>query len=166
MRTKQVNLLISFVAVTLFSFSCFCISKLTQTYNQLISCRSHVLEFRENMLHLKNKTEHNRQELLRALNQMKYEITLKENVSRSLGKLFRTEDLPGFVQFFLMFYKDKPIDWLLETLFQAKMCDPAENFRQCTTRLKEVLIQHKPSLFQHVGIHSSFPGKEQYFKKI
>uniref|UniRef100_A0A8D2B199 MGAT4 family member D n=1 Tax=Sciurus vulgaris TaxID=55149 RepID=A0A8D2B199_SCIVU len=372
MRTKQVNLLISFVAVTLFSFSCFCISKLTQTYNQLISCRSHVLEFRENMLHLKNKTEHNRQELLRALNQMKYEITLKENVSRSLdekmvtprenetesnrfealkfflphlrkvsriypdviiskgktnvtfalgistvnrgtqsylkqtlnsiitrmtpaeekdsvvivsvadsnedylksvvdmitkrfkrqvksgslevisvpaflypdslhgqqptevsefkswqrkqvldfcilmlyaqskaiyylqleddiiakrmyftkmtdflhnitsnnwfyiqfsvlgfiGKLFRTEDLPGFVQFFLMFYKDKPIDWLLETLFQAKMCDPAENFRQCTTRLKEVLIQHKPSLFQHVGIHSSFPGKEQYFKDI
>lgn len=34
MRSKQVNLLISFVAVTLFSFSCFCISKLTQTCKQ------------------------------------------------------------------------------------------------------------------------------------
>nr|XP_027782349.1 alpha-1,3-mannosyl-glycoprotein 4-beta-N-acetylglucosaminyltransferase-like protein MGAT4D [Marmota flaviventris] len=370
MRTKQVNLLISFVAVTLFSFSCFCISRLTQTYNQLISCRNHVLEFRETMLHLKNKTENNRQELIKALNQMKYEITLRDNESRSLdektvtpsenetasnrfealkfffphlrkvarvypdviigkgkrdvtfalgistvnrgahsylkqtlnsimtrmtpseekdsvvivsiadsnedylksvvdmimkrfrrqvksgslevisvpaflypdrlhtqrptvserkswhmkqvldfcilmlyaqskamyylqleddiiarkmyftkmtdflhnitsnnwfyiqfsvlgfiGKLFRTEDLPGFVHFFLMFYKDKPIDLLLETIFQVKMCDPAENFKECSKRQKHILLQHKPSLFQHVGIHSSLPGKEQYYKR-
>nr|XP_040148835.1 alpha-1,3-mannosyl-glycoprotein 4-beta-N-acetylglucosaminyltransferase-like protein MGAT4D [Ictidomys tridecemlineatus] len=333
MRTKQVNLLISFVAVTLFSFSCFCISKLTHTYNQLISCRNHVLEFRETMLHLKNKTENNRQELIKALNQMKYEITLRENESRSLdekmvtpsenetasnrfealkfffphlrkvarvypdviigkgkrddtsvekwsnedylksvvdmimkrfrrqvksgslevisvpaflypdrlhtqrptvserkswhmkqvldfcilmlyaqskamyylqleddiiarkmyftkmtdflhnitsndwfyiqfsvlgfiGKLFRTEDLPSFVHFFLMFYKDKPIDLLLETIFQVKMCDPAENFKECSKRQKHILLQHKPSLFQHVGTHSSLPGKEQYYKDI
>lgn len=31
MRTKQVNLLIALVAVMLFSFSCFCISKMSQT---------------------------------------------------------------------------------------------------------------------------------------
>uniref|UniRef100_A0A287D6Q2 MGAT4 family member D n=1 Tax=Ictidomys tridecemlineatus TaxID=43179 RepID=A0A287D6Q2_ICTTR len=323
MRTKQVNLLISFVAVTLFSFSCFCISKLTHTYNQLISCRNHVLEFRETMLHLKNKTENNRQELIKALNQMKYEITLRENESRNekmvtpsenetasnrfealkfffphlrkvaraylnlpfppyfqsnedylksvvdmimkrfrrqvksgslevisvpaflypdrlhtqrptvserkswhmkqvldfcilmlyaqskamyylqleddiiarkmyftkmtdflhnitsndwfyiqfsvlgfIGKLFRTEDLPSFVHFFLMFYKDKPIDLLLETIFQVKMCDPAENFVKCSKRQKHILLQHKPSLFQHVGTHSSLPGKEQYYKDI
>ncbi|PNI29353.1 MGAT4D isoform 8, partial [Pan troglodytes] len=31
MRTKQVNLLITLVAVALFSFSCFCIYRITQT---------------------------------------------------------------------------------------------------------------------------------------
>ncbi|EHH26204.1 hypothetical protein EGK_16115, partial [Macaca mulatta] len=34
----------------------------------------------------------------------------------------------------------------------------------CIKRKKQIRIRYKPSLFQHVGIHSSFPGKEQYEK--
>uniref|UniRef100_G3SU63 MGAT4 family member D n=1 Tax=Loxodonta africana TaxID=9785 RepID=G3SU63_LOXAF len=82
-----------------------------------------------------------------------------------IGKLFRSEDLPDFVRFFLMFYKVKPVDLLLDDIFQIKMCKPQEIFKECLKRNKQVRIQYKPSLFQHVGIHSSFPGREQYYKE-
>uniref|UniRef100_A0A2K5F2Z2 MGAT4 conserved region domain-containing protein n=1 Tax=Aotus nancymaae TaxID=37293 RepID=A0A2K5F2Z2_AOTNA len=134
--------------------------------NQLINCRNHILEFKENMLHLRNKTEKNSQEMMKVWNRMKYEITKRENMSGNLGKLFRSEDLTHFVCFFLMFYKDKPIDWLLDDIFQVKLCDTGEDLKNCLKRKKQIRIQYKPSLFQHVGIHSSLSGKKQYEKKI
>ncbi|XP_045408201.1 alpha-1,3-mannosyl-glycoprotein 4-beta-N-acetylglucosaminyltransferase-like protein MGAT4D isoform X6 [Lemur catta] len=318
MKTKHVNLLIALVVAVLFSFSCFCISRLTQTNNQFINCRNHILEFEDNILRLKSKTERNSEELMKALKQMKYEITQRENLSVNLvekkvstlskneavpdtfedlkffiphlrkegriypdvvigkgktgvsfalgiptinrgnytylkqtltsvvsrmtpseekdsvvivsisdiqkasevwflrghfntcvflykhikcqtinrgltketelasqtsigflrfdavcptqgqvlftGKLFRSEDLPDFVRFFLMFYKEKPIDWLLEDMFQVKMCYPGEPLMNYKGRRKQIRIQYKPSLFQHVGKHSSFSGREQHYK--
>eukprot|EP00071_Canis_lupus_P028019 XP_022261576.1 alpha-1,3-mannosyl-glycoprotein 4-beta-N-acetylglucosaminyltransferase-like protein MGAT4D [Canis lupus familiaris] len=83
-----------------------------------------------------------------------------------IGKLFKSEDLTDFVRFFLMFYKDKPIDLLLGDIFQVKMCDPGETPEKCAERNKHIRIRYKPSLFQHVGIQSSFPGREQYSKDI
>uniref|UniRef100_A0A8C8XI47 MGAT4 family member D n=1 Tax=Panthera leo TaxID=9689 RepID=A0A8C8XI47_PANLE len=166
MRTKHVNVLIALAAFVLFSFSCFCISRMTQTSNQLINCRNHILEFKEKILRLKNKTERNRQELINALSKMKYEMTQRENTSTDLGKLFKSEDLTDLVRFFLMFYKDKPIDLLLGDIFQVKMCNPGETPEKCAERNKQIRIRYKPSLFQHVGIQSSFPGREQYSKKI
>ncbi|XP_014639968.1 PREDICTED: alpha-1,3-mannosyl-glycoprotein 4-beta-N-acetylglucosaminyltransferase-like protein MGAT4D [Ceratotherium simum simum] len=374
MRTRQVNLLIALVAAMLFSFSCFCISRMTQTSNQLINCRKHILEFKENILRLKNKTERNRQELVKALNKMKYEITQRENLLADLvekkvntsdknetvsntfevlkfffphlkrvgriypdviigkektgvsfalgistvnrgnhsylkqtltsvisrmtlaeekdsvvivsiadsnedylksvvdmitkkfkrqvksgslevisipaffypnmlhakpptedsqklkswqikqvldicflmlyaqpkamyylqleddiiakkmyftkitdflhnitsnnwfyvefsilgfiGKLFKSEDLTDFVRFFLMFYKDKPIDLLLGDIFQVKMCNTGETIEKCIERNKQIRIRYKSSLFQHAGIQSSLHGKEQYFKAL
>lgn len=44
----------------------------------------------------------------------------------STGKLFKSEDLTDFVRFFLMFYKDKPIDLLLGDIFRVKKCSPGE----------------------------------------
>ncbi|POI35054.1 hypothetical protein CIB84_001194 [Bambusicola thoracicus] len=44
-----------------------------------------------------------------------------------IGKLFKSEDLPLLVEFFLMFYKDKPIDWLLDHLFWVKVCNPEKD---------------------------------------
>ncbi|KAG8522175.1 Alpha-1,3-mannosyl-glycoprotein 4-beta-N-acetylglucosaminyltransferase-like protein MGAT4D, partial [Galemys pyrenaicus] len=79
-----------------------------------------------------------------------------------IGKLFKSEDLTDFVHFFLMFYKDKPIDWLLEDIFQVKMCNQEEMPEKCSERNKQIRIRYKPSLFQHVGIQSSLSGKEQY----
>ncbi|XP_075399643.1 alpha-1,3-mannosyl-glycoprotein 4-beta-N-acetylglucosaminyltransferase-like protein MGAT4D [Tenrec ecaudatus] len=373
MKVKQVNLVIAFVAVVLFSFSCFCISKMTQIGNQLINCKNHILEFKGKIQHLRNKTENNRQEMLKALSKMKHELARKDSLSSNfgaqqkvdmmgqdeaipdafedfkfflphlrkagrispnviigkgktgvsfalgiatvsrgeysylkqtltsvisrmtaseekdsvvivsiadsneeyihsvvnmikkkfrkqvmsgsvevisiptflypnmlnaeqstkesqtlkshlvkqvldfcflmlyakskamyylqleddivtkymyftkitefvqnittnnwfyiefsilgfIGKLFRSEDLPDFVRFFLMFYKEKPIDLLLDDIFQIKNCRPMEMFRNCLERNKHMRIRYKPSLFQHVGIHSSFPGREQHYK--
>ncbi|XP_016062427.1 PREDICTED: alpha-1,3-mannosyl-glycoprotein 4-beta-N-acetylglucosaminyltransferase-like protein MGAT4D [Miniopterus natalensis] len=83
-----------------------------------------------------------------------------------IGKLFKSEDLTDFIRFFLMFYKDKPIDLLLGDIFQVKMCNPGETPEECVERNKQICIRYKPSLFQHVGIQSSHPGREQYLKEI
>lgn len=53
--------------------------------NQLINCRNHILEFKEKMLRLKNKTERNRQELIKALSKVNYEMTQRKNMSVNLG---------------------------------------------------------------------------------
>nr|XP_008265643.1 alpha-1,3-mannosyl-glycoprotein 4-beta-N-acetylglucosaminyltransferase-like protein MGAT4D isoform X1 [Oryctolagus cuniculus]XP_051675427.1 alpha-1,3-mannosyl-glycoprotein 4-beta-N-acetylglucosaminyltransferase-like protein MGAT4D isoform X1 [Oryctolagus cuniculus] len=374
MRSKRVNLLICLIAFVLFTFSCFCISRMTQISNQLTNCRNHMSEFKETMQHLKNRAENSRQELMEAFNQMKNDITNREKVSGSLvekkvnttnqnetvsntledlkfffphlnkadsiypdiiigkgrrdvsfalgistvdrgnhsylkqtltsvvsrmtpaeekdsvvivsvadshgdylnsvvnmitkkfkrqvksgsleviaipaffypetlhvnqladdsekleswrmkqvldfcvlmlyaqpkamyylqleddiiakqmyftkivdfvrnitsndwfciefsvlgfiGKLFRSEDLTDLVRFFLMFYKDKPIDSLLSEIFHLKMCDTRKHPVTCKQRKKQICVRHNPSLFQHVGIHSSLLGKEQYFKDI
>ncbi|XP_077612077.1 alpha-1,3-mannosyl-glycoprotein 4-beta-N-acetylglucosaminyltransferase-like protein MGAT4D isoform X3 [Crocuta crocuta] len=353
MRTKHVNVLIALAAFVLFSFSCFCISRMTQISNQLINCRNHILEFKEKILHLKNKTERNRQELIDALSKVKYEMTQRKNMSlnlvekkintlgknetvsntfevlkfffphlRKVGRIYpdviigkektgvsfalgistvsrgnqsylkqtlnsvvsrmtlseekdsvvivsvadRNEDylksvvdmikkrfkrqlksgslevisIPAFfypnmlhvkksaedsgklaswhikqvldfcflmlyaqpkamyylqleddiiakkmyftkitdfvhnitsknwfyIEFSILGFIDKPIDLLLGDIFQVKMCNPGETPEKCAERNKQIRIRYKPSLFQHVGIQSSFPGREQYSKDI
>ncbi|XP_074833596.1 alpha-1,6-mannosyl-glycoprotein 4-beta-N-acetylglucosaminyltransferase-like isoform X2 [Carettochelys insculpta] len=61
-----------------------------------------------------------------------------------IGKLYHSSDLPQLAQFLLLFYQEMPCDWLLS------------HFRQLLTQ-KEV-IRFKPSLFQHIGLYSSFQG--------
>lgn len=51
--------------------------------NQLFNCRKRILEFKENILHLKNQTKRNHQELIRVLSRIKYGV--RKNLSRNLG---------------------------------------------------------------------------------
>uniref|UniRef100_A0A7M4FVW5 MGAT4 family member D n=1 Tax=Crocodylus porosus TaxID=8502 RepID=A0A7M4FVW5_CROPO len=81
-----------------------------------------------------------------------------------IGKLFKSEDLPFIVEFFLMFYKDKPIDWLLDHLLWVKVCNPEKDAKHCDKQKAHLRIRSKPSLFQHVGFHSSLAGKIQNLK--
>ncbi|XP_066109564.1 alpha-1,3-mannosyl-glycoprotein 4-beta-N-acetylglucosaminyltransferase-like protein MGAT4D [Saccopteryx bilineata] len=374
MRTRHEGLLLTFSAVTLFSFWCLFVARITQTSNQLINCRNHILEFKETILHLRNKTERNRQELMGALSKLKDDSRQRRNVSVNLvgkkvstldksetisnafedlkfffphlrnigriypnviiskgktgaafalgvptvkrgdhsylkqtltslfsrmtlaeqrdsvvivsiadsnenylnsvvdmitkkfkrqlksgslevisipaffypdtlhakqstkesqklkrwqikqsldfcflmlyaqpkaayylqleddiiakqmyftkitdfvhsitsknwfyiefsilgliGKLFKSEDLTDFIRFFLIFYKDKPIDLLLEDIFWVKMCEPGETNERCAERNKQIRFRYKPSLFQHVDIQSSLHGREQYLKEF
>ena len=53
--------------------------------NQLTNCRNHILEFKESILRLKNKTERNRQELLNAFKEMKLDISEKEHDAKNAG---------------------------------------------------------------------------------
>ncbi|NXK56302.1 MGT4C acetylglucosaminyltransferase, partial [Chauna torquata] len=61
-----------------------------------------------------------------------------------IGKLYRSSDLPRLARFLLLFYQEMPCDWLLVY------------FRLLLTQ-KDV-IRFKPSLFQHMGLYSSFQG--------
>jgi alpha-1,3-mannosylglycoprotein beta-1,4-N-acetylglucosaminyltransferase A/B len=36
--------------------------------------------------------------------------------------MFKCVELPWLVQFFLMFYNDKPVDWLLDHMIHTKIC--------------------------------------------
>ncbi|XP_051513699.1 alpha-1,3-mannosyl-glycoprotein 4-beta-N-acetylglucosaminyltransferase B-like isoform X2 [Myxocyprinus asiaticus] len=81
-----------------------------------------------------------------------------------IGKLFRTSDLPMILEFILMFHKDKPIDWLLDHILWVKACNPEKDLKHCNNEKARLKRTHKPSLFQHVGLHSSLPGKIQNLK--
>uniref|UniRef100_A0A8C6RNJ8 MGAT4 family, member C n=1 Tax=Nannospalax galili TaxID=1026970 RepID=A0A8C6RNJ8_NANGA len=81
-----------------------------------------------------------------------------------IGKIFRSEDLPELIHFFLMFYKVKPIDMFLDDFTLIKTCDWGESLRTCVQLKKEVHVQYRPSLFQYVGLYSSFPGREQHLR--
>ena len=75
-----------------------------------------------------------------------------------IGKMFSTSDLPVLIQFLLSFYNDKPNDWLLPQLIRTKFCKLEQDVEKC---YEELRIQYKPSLFQHMGTHSSLKGKTQ-----
>lgn len=45
----------------------------------------------------------------------------------ALGKMFKSLDLSLIVEFILMFYKDKPIDWLLDHILWVKVCNPEKD---------------------------------------
>ncbi|NXS13409.1 MGT4C acetylglucosaminyltransferase, partial [Neodrepanis coruscans] len=61
-----------------------------------------------------------------------------------IGKLYHSSDLPRLARFLLLFYQEMPCDWLLV------------HFRHLLAQ-KDV-IRFKPSLFQHMGLYSSFQG--------
>ncbi|KAL3879091.1 hypothetical protein ACJMK2_031405 [Sinanodonta woodiana] len=81
-----------------------------------------------------------------------------------VSKLFKSSDLPIVVEFFLMFYKDKPIDWLLDHLLWVKVCSPEKDDKHCARMKAEAKKRFRPSLFQHVGMQSSLKGKIQKLK--
>ena len=78
-----------------------------------------------------------------------------------IGKLFRTSDLLSFVVQYLIFYNDKPVDWLLADYSRTKICSLDSSPKKCNINVRSIWISKKPSLFQHVGTYSSLEGKIQ-----
>uniref|UniRef100_H3AA99 Alpha-1,3-mannosyl-glycoprotein 4-beta-N-acetylglucosaminyltransferase A n=1 Tax=Latimeria chalumnae TaxID=7897 RepID=H3AA99_LATCH len=76
-------------------------------------------------------------------------------------KMFQSPDLNLIVEFIFMFYKEKPIDWLLDHILWVKVCNPEKDAKHCERQKSNLRIRFRPSLFQHVGLHSSLPGKIQ-----
>lgn len=81
-----------------------------------------------------------------------------------IGKLFKTSSLPILVQFFLAFYDVKPVDWLLVDVVNIIACAPTITGAKCKEERDKMHIKYKPSLFQHIGTHSSLRGKVQSLK--
>ncbi|XP_069489786.1 alpha-1,3-mannosyl-glycoprotein 4-beta-N-acetylglucosaminyltransferase C-like isoform X2 [Ambystoma mexicanum] len=79
-----------------------------------------------------------------------YWVTLEFSKLGYIGKLYQSSDLQRLAQFLLMFYQEMPCDWLLTY------------FRLLLTQ-KDV-IRFKPSLFQHMGLYSSFQGTANRLK--
>ncbi|KAJ8370351.1 hypothetical protein SKAU_G00103790 [Synaphobranchus kaupii] len=73
-----------------------------------------------------------------------YWVTLEFSKLGYIGKLYRSSDLPQLAKFLFLFYQEMPCDWLLS------------HFNRLLTQ--KDAIRSKPSLFQHVGLYSSFGG--------
>ncbi|KAJ8373115.1 hypothetical protein AAFF_G00271200 [Aldrovandia affinis] len=73
-----------------------------------------------------------------------YWVTLEFSKLGYIGKLYHSSDLPQLAKFLLLFYQEMPCDWLLT------------HFNSLLTQKDTIRLQ--PSLFQHVGLYSSFGG--------
>ncbi|GAU93552.1 hypothetical protein RvY_05478 [Ramazzottius varieornatus] len=82
-----------------------------------------------------------------------------------ISKLFKSSDLPNFVEFLLMFYETKPIDWLLANYLFVKVCLDNHEAKYCPKALEKAIRKYKPSLFQHMGVESSLKGKVQKLRE-
>jgi len=82
-----------------------------------------------------------------------------------IGKLFKTESLSTFISFFLMFYRDKPVDWLLENVSKVKYCRNDATAKVCKLAVSRHVLTSRPPLFQHLGVYSSMKGKIQKLKE-
>lgn len=82
-----------------------------------------------------------------------------------IGKMFRSSDLSLMIDFLLMFHKEKPADWLLDHIFYVRLCNPEKSPKQCQQTKNQYRLLYKPSLFQHIGVHSSLKGKVQKLKE-
>ena len=60
--------------------------------------------------------------------------------------MFKSLDLSLIVEFMLMFYKDKPIDWLLDHIMWVKVCNPEKD--AVSSEVKRLVVR----IHQH---HSS-----------
>jgi len=81
-----------------------------------------------------------------------------------IGKMIRCSDLPWLIQFIVMFYNEKPGDWLLDGMIETKVCNLEKDWKDCRKRKDEIWITLRPSLFQHIGTKSSLNGKIQLLK--
>lgn len=81
-----------------------------------------------------------------------------------IGKMFKSTDLSLFSMFFLMFKNDKPVDWLLTDALTTKLCSIDKTSKDCRKIVNQHWISFRPSLFQHIGTHSSLKGKVQKLK--
>uniref|UniRef100_A0A183C2C0 Alpha-1,3-mannosyl-glycoprotein 4-beta-N-acetylglucosaminyltransferase A n=1 Tax=Globodera pallida TaxID=36090 RepID=A0A183C2C0_GLOPA len=81
-----------------------------------------------------------------------------------IGRMFHNgKDLAQMAHFVLLLYRSLPVDWILAKVINAKFCSLDETIKQCMKKRVDeiVLFRRKPPLFQHIGRHSSLPGKMQ-----
>lgn len=78
--------------------------------------------------------------------------------------MFKSRDLSTLALFFIMFRNDKPVDWLLTELAELKYCRTDKDPKDCRKRLVGHWLYFRPSMFQHIGTHSSLKGKVQKLK--
>ncbi|XP_045784998.1 alpha-1,3-mannosyl-glycoprotein 4-beta-N-acetylglucosaminyltransferase A-like [Maniola jurtina] len=81
-----------------------------------------------------------------------------------IGKLFRSADLIHFITYVQLFYKNMPIDWLLESFLADRVCTIDKSVNNCGKNKLQIRPKYKSSLFQHIGVYSSLKGKIQKVK--
>lgn len=71
--------------------------------------------------------------------------------------MFKSLDLSLIVEFILMFYKDKPIDWLLDHILWVKVCNPEKDAVRKQPRLKGNLLLSVGKCARGLCLQRTFP---------
>nr|XP_033774147.1 alpha-1,3-mannosyl-glycoprotein 4-beta-N-acetylglucosaminyltransferase C-like isoform X2 [Geotrypetes seraphini]XP_033774149.1 alpha-1,3-mannosyl-glycoprotein 4-beta-N-acetylglucosaminyltransferase C-like isoform X2 [Geotrypetes seraphini] len=85
-----------------------------------------------------------------AENKNLYWVTLEFSKLGFIGKLYHSSDLPRLAHFLLLFYQEMPCDWLFTYFYRLLVQHDVKSYR--------------PSLFQHIGLYSSFQGSANHLK--
>jgi len=94
---------------------------------------------------------------LNTLNNKKW-IMIEFSPLGFIGKLFKTSDLPLFINTFILYANYKPVDMLHMSVLANIACDPGRDISKCDKNLKKIYIKYSNSLFQHIGLESSLKG--------
>lgn len=74
--------------------------------------------------------------------------------------MFKCVELPWLVQFFLMFYNDKPVDWLLDHVIFTKVCSPEkDHVRSLNISSLENYLQFVLVVYVSFGFHRNTARK-------
>ncbi|KAK6754896.1 hypothetical protein RB195_013709 [Necator americanus] len=78
-----------------------------------------------------------------------------------IGRLFRSSNLKYMTYAIALYYRFKPVDWILEDILRSRYCSLDKNMRECAKEISAHRISSGTSQFQHVGKISSLRGKIQ-----
>ncbi|VDO31081.1 unnamed protein product [Haemonchus placei] len=78
-----------------------------------------------------------------------------------IAKLFRCSDLKYMTHAIALYYRFKPVDWILMDILQSRYCSLDESKKDCAKTIRCYQINSGTSQFQHVGKISSLTGKVQ-----
>ncbi|XP_061482882.1 alpha-1,3-mannosyl-glycoprotein 4-beta-N-acetylglucosaminyltransferase A isoform X4 [Rhineura floridana] len=95
--------------------------------------------------------------------QLEDDIVVKQNYFSTIKNFalqLSSEDWM-ILEFSQLGFIEKPIDWLLDHILWVKVCNPEKDAKHCDRQKSNLRIRFRPSLFQHVGLHSSLTGKIQ-----
>ncbi|ELK18191.1 Alpha-1,3-mannosyl-glycoprotein 4-beta-N-acetylglucosaminyltransferase B [Pteropus alecto] len=75
-----------------------------------------------------------------------------------IGQMFKSLDLSLIVESIIVFYRDKPIDWLLDRILWVKVCNPEKNAKLWDPHKAYLRVRFNLSLFQFVSTQSLLAG--------
>lgn len=75
-----------------------------------------------------------------------------------IGQMFKSLDLSLIVESILVFYRDKPIDWLRDHILWVKVCNPEKNAKLWDPHKAYLRVRFNLSLFQFVSTQSLLAG--------
>ncbi|CAJ0591501.1 unnamed protein product [Cylicocyclus nassatus] len=78
-----------------------------------------------------------------------------------IGKLFSVDNLKYVTYAIALYYRFKPVDWILEDVLRSRYCSLDKSFKDCVQMISSHAINSGASQFQHVGKVSSLSGKVQ-----
>ena len=74
-----------------------------------------------------------------------------------LGKLFKVQDVPKLVRYLVdEYYQDFSIEDIISTFVESSCFNEVT----CVSDVAQLRLLHRPSLFEHIGFYSSYPGAE------
>ncbi|KAI5640919.1 n-Acetylglucosaminyltransferase-IV (GnT-IV) conserved region domain-containing protein [Phthorimaea operculella] len=82
-----------------------------------------------------------------------------------IGKLFKSSVLMHFLIYLELFYRNMPIDWLIEKYLENRECGLSLTPKDCAKAKLSIRPRYSSSLFTHIGLYSSLKGKIHKIKE-